>query len=105
MARRGIPGFLIGDTAERVLRVVDTLRNDPATFVAILVIALLAIVLDFTWKRGRPLSDAGSGPAGGDPVEAWASMKSFKRKPDEGKAGSGDDAPRPDHPSEGGSCA
>jgi transposase len=28
-------------------------------------------------------------------VEAWASMKSFKRKPDEGKAGSGDDAPPP----------
>ena len=31
----------------------------------------------------------------GTMVEAWASMKSFKRKPDEGKAGSGDDAPPP----------
>jgi transposase len=31
----------------------------------------------------------------GTMVEAWASMKSFKRKPDEAKAGSGDDAPPP----------
>ena len=33
---------------------VDTLRNDPATFVAIVAIALLAVVLDVVWKRSRP---------------------------------------------------
>ena len=30
---------------------VDTLRNAPETFTAIVAIALLAIVLDFVWKR------------------------------------------------------
>jgi amino acid transporter len=30
---------------------VDTLRNDPATFVAILVIIVLAVAFDFLWKR------------------------------------------------------
>ena len=30
---------------------VDTLRNDPETFGAIVAIALLAVVLDFVWKR------------------------------------------------------
>jgi amino acid transporter len=47
---------------------VDTLRDEPATFGAILVIALLAIVLDFAWKRGGPVAGAGSGPADGEPV-------------------------------------
>jgi hypothetical protein len=32
---------------------VDTLRNEPATFVAIIAIALLAVVLDLIWKRNR----------------------------------------------------
>ena len=32
---------------------VDTLRNEPATFTAIVAITLLAIVLDFLWKRSR----------------------------------------------------
>ena len=32
---------------------VDTLRNAPETFVAIVAIALLAVVLDFVWKRMR----------------------------------------------------
>jgi amino acid transporter len=32
---------------------VDTLRNDPATFVATLAIVLLAVVLDLAWKRHR----------------------------------------------------
>jgi amino acid transporter len=32
---------------------VDTLRNAPETFVAIVVIAVLAVVLDFVWKRVR----------------------------------------------------
>ena len=36
---------------------VDTLRNAPETFVAIVAIAALAVVLDFVWKRVR-----GSGP-------------------------------------------
>lgn len=33
---------------------IDTLRNDPATFVAIVLIGVLAVVLDATFKRGRP---------------------------------------------------
>jgi amino acid transporter len=32
---------------------VDTLRNDPATFIATLAIGLLAVVLDLIWKRRR----------------------------------------------------
>ena len=32
---------------------VDTLRNSPETFVAIVVIAGLAVVLDLVWKRVR----------------------------------------------------
>jgi amino acid transporter len=32
---------------------VDTLRNDPATFIATLAIGLLAVVLDLVWKRRR----------------------------------------------------
>ena len=32
---------------------VDTVRNEPATFIAIVAIALLAIVLDVIWKRSR----------------------------------------------------
>ncbi|WCB93095.1 Inner membrane transport protein YbaT [Baekduia alba] len=53
-----------------VFFVVDTLRNDPATFVAIVAIALLAITLDFVWKRARPAADGPqAGPAArADPV-------------------------------------
>jgi amino acid transporter len=32
----------------------DTLRNAPETFTAIIAIAVLAVVLDFVWKRMRP---------------------------------------------------
>jgi chromate transport protein ChrA len=32
---------------------IDTLRNAPETFVAIVAIALLAVVLDVVWKRAR----------------------------------------------------
>jgi len=32
---------------------IDTLRNAPGTFVAIVVIAMLAVVLDTVWKRAR----------------------------------------------------
>ena len=39
--------------------VVDTFRNAPQTFTAIVVIAALAVVLDFVWKRARgPLPEA-----------------------------------------------
>jgi amino acid transporter len=40
---------------------VDTLRNDPWTFVAIMVIALLAVVLDAVWKRRAPAAGPGAG--------------------------------------------
>jgi amino acid transporter len=45
---------------------VDTLRNAPETFAAIVLIAGLAVVLDFIWKRHRgPLPEAApSGSAG-----------------------------------------
>ena len=33
---------------------VDTLRNAPETFTAIVAIALLSVALDFVWKRSRP---------------------------------------------------
>ena len=36
-----------------VLFSVDTLENDPATFVAMIVIALLALALDVLWARAR----------------------------------------------------
>jgi amino acid transporter len=39
---------------------VDTLRNDAWTFVAIVLIAVLAVVLDAIWKRRAPM--AGPGP-------------------------------------------
>ena len=37
---------------------VDTVRNAPETFVAIVAIALLAVVLDLVWKRMRGVPDA-----------------------------------------------
>ena len=37
---------------------VDTARNAPGTFVAILAIAALAIAVDALWKRGRPSQGA-----------------------------------------------
>ncbi len=40
--------------------VIDTLRNDPSTFAAILVLIVLAIALDFLWKRAK--LKAGSSP-------------------------------------------
>jgi amino acid transporter len=39
-----------------VFFVIDTLRNDPATFVAIMLIGLLAVVLDAVFKRGGRVS-------------------------------------------------
>jgi len=43
---------------------VDTVRNAPETFTAIVAIALLAVVLDFVWKRSRP-TPATAGKAAG----------------------------------------
>jgi hypothetical protein len=41
---------------------VDTLRNAPETFIAIVAITALAVVLDFIWKRSRrtPAADPGA---------------------------------------------
>jgi amino acid transporter len=44
---------------------IDTVRNAPETFAAIVAIALLAVVLDFLWKRARrpqdvPVSEPGA---------------------------------------------
>lgn len=47
-----------------------TLEDDPGTFVAMLVVALLAIVLDQLWTRHRDRGDqirAASGSAAGGP--------------------------------------
>jgi accessory gene regulator protein AgrB len=41
---------------------IHTLRNDPATFVAMIVIAALAVALDFTWKRRSPRADVAPDP-------------------------------------------
>jgi amino acid transporter len=60
---------LVGMGATAIVLVffaVDTLRNAPETFTAIVGIALLAVVLDFVWKRvrqppatpGEPLASA-----------------------------------------------
>jgi amino acid transporter len=48
---------LLGVAATAIVLVffaVDTLRNTPQTFAAIVVIAALAVLLDFLWKRARP---------------------------------------------------
>jgi hypothetical protein len=43
---------------------IDTLRNAPQTFTAIVAIALLAVVLDIVWKRARGTpDDAAEAPA------------------------------------------
>jgi len=45
---------------------VDTLRNAPETFIAIVGITLLSVVLDLVWKRVRgdlPTPDSPSAPA------------------------------------------
>jgi amino acid transporter len=41
---------------------VDTLRNAPETFAAIVAIALLAVVLDLLWKRFRPAAETTGEP-------------------------------------------
>ena len=58
---------IVASVVVLVFFAMDTLRNDPATFVAIVVIAALAVALDYTWKRRRPTaavtSDASELPA------------------------------------------
>jgi amino acid transporter len=55
------PIVLLGIAATAIVLVffaIDTIRNSPETFVAIVAIALLAVVLDVVWKRARgPLPD------------------------------------------------
>jgi amino acid transporter len=61
--------ILVGIAATAVVLAffaVDTLRNSPETFVAIVVIAALAVVLDLVWKRMRPESPE-SAPAPAQP--------------------------------------
>lgn len=38
--------------------VVDTLRNDPSTFAAIVVLVVLAVALDFLWKRAKTKAES-----------------------------------------------
>lgn len=58
--------MLLGMAATAIVLVffaIDTLRNAPETFVAVVAIAALALVLDLVWKRVRgaaSLSDAGA---------------------------------------------
>ncbi len=53
-ARAAIVLAAIGATAiVLVFFAVDTLRNAPETFVAIVAIAALAVLLDLLWKRAR----------------------------------------------------
>jgi hypothetical protein len=64
---------LIGMAATAIVLVffaVDTLRNAPETFVAIVGIAVLAVVLDFVWKRirGEPPPAAPAAAAAAAPV-------------------------------------
>ena len=40
---------------------VDTLRNDPETFVSIVAMTLLAVGLDIVWKRMRPAGGSDEG--------------------------------------------
>jgi amino acid transporter len=46
---------------------IDTLRNSPETFAAIVVITVLAVVLDLVWKRMRPAEPAPAEPPAAPP--------------------------------------
>jgi amino acid transporter len=45
-----------------VLFAIDTARNAPQTFAAMIVLGLLAVVLDLVWKRMRPSEPAPAQP-------------------------------------------
>ena len=54
-----------------VLFAIDTARNEPETFAAILVIAFFAVVFDYLWKRRRDArAGGGQRPAGADELPA-----------------------------------
>ena len=54
---KGKPGILALTVAAAGLVlaffVVDTLRNDPGTFAAIMALAVIAVILDFAWKHAK----------------------------------------------------
>jgi amino acid transporter len=52
LAAIGVTAIVLGFFA------VDTLRNEPETFAAVVAIALLSIILDLLWKRSRPAQAA-----------------------------------------------
>lgn len=45
---------------------IDTLQNEPETFIAIVAIALLSVLLDFLWKRSRDTHTGDTHPVGHD---------------------------------------
>jgi L-asparagine transporter-like permease len=52
--RRGVLALAVAAAGFVLLFfVIDTLRNDPSTFAAIVVLVVLAIALDFVWKRAK----------------------------------------------------
>ena len=65
-ANAGRPGGADALRAEEGDSLRRTLRDAPQTFVAMIVIVLLAVVLDVVWKRMRPAAPpqafAGAGP-------------------------------------------
>ena len=74
--------------------VVDTFRNAPETFTAIVVIALLAIVLDVVWKHARgPLASATRARSSRRLARSSATPRT--RRTSEGDRTAGDRAPPP----------
>jgi hypothetical protein len=68
---------LLGIAATAVVLIffaVDTLRNAPQTFVAIVAIAALAVVLDLVWKRLRGSGQTPEELAVTSPAASAASM-------------------------------
>ncbi len=67
-ARVAVVLAAIGATAiVLVFFAVDTLRNAPQTFSAIVAITALAVVLDFIWKRVRPSEPTAAEPLAAQP--------------------------------------
>lgn len=58
--RRGVLALAVAAAGfVPIFFVVDTLRNDPSTFAAIVVSIALAIALDFSWKRAKLKTENG----------------------------------------------
>jgi amino acid transporter len=49
---------------------IDTLRNSPETFAAIIAITVLAVVLDLVWKRMRPTEPPAAEPLAAPPASS-----------------------------------